>query len=76
MHKRNTDDISLLIVSHSGIIADFLRNVFPEDVLTAKVAKWKGARPDLKTCSVTIVKRTGSEFGLVQVGNTAHLKNR
>lgn len=66
---------SVLIVSHGGAIGDFLRNVFPENMLkfTANpVTETKYL--NILECSITIVQKDRNTYILKKFNDTSHLQ--
>jgi broad specificity phosphatase PhoE len=73
--ERN-DNENLLLVTHGGIIADFVLNMFSVDHLnTIKPGFSIGRENMIDECSVTLIEKTGvnQDFNLTELGNTQHL---
>lgn len=65
---------NVLLVSHGGAIADFLRNNFPDSKLPIVRYKEHDAMfLKIFECSITIVEKKEDKFLLKQVGLTDHL---
>ena len=62
---------TLALVTHGGIITDFLKNVLSE----SGVNKWKHHFPEnsIRECSITTVQSNNSKFKIVEVGSVKHL---
>lgn len=70
------NDGILLVVTHGGIIADFLRNVLPETVIESLYPQKPELLDDLiGNCSITIVDFESKQnaFSLMQFASTSHL---
>ncbi len=68
------DDAVHLIVSHGGVIGDFLRNLFPDEALPfgshpSSTLKWV----EISECSITEVQREGGAYVLKRANDTNHL---
>lgn len=71
------DDDQILLVTHGGVITDFLRNVFNEEILDAKVTDFSKLRDkSIHECSVTVVDydSTTSTYELIELASTNHLQ--
>ncbi len=67
-------DQHLLLVTHGGVIADFLRNVFGEAELASLVRQFpNGQGHEIKECSVTIIQNHLDQFKLVELASHTHL---
>jgi len=65
---------NVLLVSHGGAIADFLRNNFSDfDLPIVKYKKHDAIFLKILECSVTIVEKKDGKFLLKQVGSIDHL---
>lgn len=64
------------LVSHGGIIADFLRNVFPADSLTDLLMKFpNGLDYDIHECSITeIIFSDNLDIRLERLNDWSHLQ--
>ena len=66
----------LVAVTHGGVIADFLRNVF-SDADLARVRPDFAAQPysgDIMVeCSITVVSFDGENYGLEEIASASHL---
>lgn len=76
--KDLTDEISIgqnvVIVSHGGVIGDFLRNVFDDIMLPITFGSDQKAEfIDISYCSITEVSRKGSKYNLEIINDTTHL---
>ncbi|MBP7875729.1 histidine phosphatase family protein [Candidatus Woesebacteria bacterium] len=63
-----------LIVSHGGVIGDFLRNLFSDEKLPfrshpSSTLKWV----EISECSVTEVQKQGGVYSLRRANDTSHL---
>lgn len=71
-----SDHQYIALVTHGGIIADFLRNVFPERELSALVREYPdGFDYEVSECSVTEIL-IGNTFKLMRANDSAHLLNK
>ncbi len=65
---------NVVIVTHGGIITDYLRNVFTEKDLNLKISNFHLKRETaIATCSVTIVRIENDRQKLLEIGTTSHL---
>lgn len=65
---------TFLIVTHGGIIGDFLRNMFPENMLPFQTNPSSSIRyVEILECPITIVEKNENEYLLKGVNNTGHL---
>jgi broad specificity phosphatase PhoE len=72
--SNNTKDMNILIVSHGGIIGDFLRNVFSDKNLPLTNVWWTKAKfLELWECSITIIEKVDNSYRLLEVGSIEHL---
>jgi len=70
----NIVDNSVIIVTHQGIISDYLRNKFPMEFIHEKSKLFAQIREDsIVNCSITRVDVMGSEHILKYIGKTDHL---
>ncbi|PIP61391.1 hypothetical protein COW99_04300 [Candidatus Roizmanbacteria bacterium CG22_combo_CG10-13_8_21_14_all_38_20] len=71
------DELShIVLVTHGGIITDFLRNVFEASLLDNRLTNFSKAKDgSLIECSITIVDyyTDKSAYDLVELGSTSHL---
>lgn len=70
----NKSKSHIVLATSGGIIADFLRNVFPEDCLR----KYKSDFPEehekhIEECSITIIKEINNNFELIKIASDDHL---
>ena len=77
--KALADEISnnqrVVIVSHSGAIGDFLRNVFDEKLLNFKTDPESSIRYiEILECSITEINKERNEFKLKRINDTSHLE--
>lgn len=64
-----------ILVTHQGIIADYLRNKFSADYLDSKLHTFTTLREDsIANCSVTRVDVKGSDHILQYIGSIEHLE--
>lgn len=64
----------IVVVTHGGIIGDFLRNIFPEKELPIIIEKETQAKYiEILECSITVFRSEQRKFTLEQVGSIAHL---
>ncbi len=68
------DDGVHLVVSHGGVIGDFLRNLFPEEALPFRShpssdLKWV----EISECSITEVQKEGGAYVLKRANDITHL---
>lgn len=67
-------EAKVLIVTHGGIITDYLRNVFSPDILELSYSKFLEKREMcILPCSITTVAFIGKKPKLVQIGFDKHL---
>jgi 2,3-bisphosphoglycerate-dependent phosphoglycerate mutase len=67
------DDEHVVLVTHGGVIADFLRNVFPESELNALVTEYPdGFDYEVRECSVTQLV-SDTPLRLIRINDTSHL---
>ena len=65
---------NILLVSHGGAIADFLRNNFSDSKLPiVKYKKYDAMFLKILECSITIVEKKEDNFFLKQIGSVDHL---
>jgi len=65
----------IIIVSHAGIIADFLRNNFEDKVLNEVFPNFsKHYENSISVCSITTIERKNNNYKVVSIGETKHLK--
>lgn len=70
------DRANVVLVTHGGIITDFLRNVFSDLLINSKIKGVSVPQDDIiKDCSVTIVSynHNKNRYDLVDVASTKHL---
>jgi broad specificity phosphatase PhoE len=63
---------NILLVSHSGVIVDFLRNNF-KDSLLKKMSPYFSKFYSVKNCSITKIEVKNSIKKLLRLGSIAHL---
>lgn len=76
--KSLADEISVdqnaVIVSHGGVIGDFLRNVFDDSMLPITFGSDPKAEfIDISYCSITEVSRKANKYNIEIINNTTHL---
>jgi len=72
----NIANNGVVLVTHQGIIADYLRNKFSSDYLDSKLHTFTTLREDsIANCSVTRVDVKGDDHILQYIGSTEHLDN-
>lgn len=65
---------NILIITHGGIISDFLRNAFSAGELNKKVPDFSVKRETaIKTCSITEIQINGNNISLIEIANISHL---
>jgi len=65
----------IIIVSHAGIIADFLRNSFEDIVLNEIFPNFNKYYEDsISVCSITILERKNNNYKVMSIGEIKHLK--
>jgi len=68
-------NIKIIIVSHAGIIADFLRNSFEDKVLNEIFPNFsKYYENSISVCSITTLERKNNNYKVISIGKTKHLK--
>lgn len=64
----------IVLVTHGGIITDFLRNIFPNHVLDSHISGFTLEREThIKECSITTVTHHDGTHNLLKLAYTAHL---
>ena len=63
---------TILIVSHTGVIADYLRNYFDDNYLKQK-SEYFSKYYSVKSCSITIVEVKNNKKQLIELGSVKHL---
>jgi broad specificity phosphatase PhoE len=68
---------TLLYVTHGGVISDFLRNIFPYEVLKEYMVE-HSSKSDVAIgeCSVTILEYEKGKYSLVTMASTEHLEKK
>lgn len=70
----DSPDKIVLIVAHGGVISDFLRNHFPDDLLPFQTDTKTGIKyQEILECSISIVEKKAGKYILKEVNNTAHI---
>jgi broad specificity phosphatase PhoE len=65
---------NIILVSHAGIITDFLRNVFSVEELNKKYPEFNLKRElAIKTCSITQIEIDNSNIKLIEIASVIHL---
>lgn len=65
---------NIILVTHGGIITDFLRNVFLMEELNKNMPDFDSKRElAIKTCSITKLIIEGSEMKLISIASVSHL---
>lgn len=67
----------VILVTHGGIITDFLRNIFDEQILNAKFNGFNKTRDEnILECSITTIgyNRDNSTYELIELASTKHLQ--
>jgi broad specificity phosphatase PhoE len=64
---------NLIIVSHSGVIADYLRNIFPINLLKKK-SEYFSKFYSVRNCSITEIEVTNLDKKLIRLDSIVHLK--
>ena len=72
----NNNDGHIVLVTHGGVVADFLQNLFTIEVLDQMLPGFGLMRENLiKECSITVLEKENAEpFRLIQLAGTQHLK--
>lgn len=66
----------IVLVTHGGIITDFLRNIFPDHVLDSNISGFTLEREvHIGECSITTVSHQDGEHRLLGLGFTEHLND-
>lgn len=66
----------IVLVTHGGIITDFLRNIFPDHVLDSHISGFTLEREvHIGECSITTVTYQDCEYRLLRLGSTEHLND-
>lgn len=66
---------SIMIISHGGIIADFLRNSFTDKELNQVHPNFSNYYEDLiRTCSITSLLKQKDKYKIISIGETSHLE--
>lgn len=72
--SKKNDNLHVVLVTHGGIIVDFLRNIFPEDLLRKFKSDFlEEKEKHIKECSITVIKKSGSNFFLEKLASVNHL---
>lgn len=68
---------SILLVTHGGIITDFLRNIIGDEYLLSHFFHTIENLRDteIPECSITQIETNGNEYTLIKLCSTDHLKN-
>jgi len=65
----------IIVVSHGGIIADFLRNSFEDKALNEVFPNFSEYYENsISVCSITILKRKNNNYKVISIGENKHLK--
>lgn len=65
----------IIIVSHGGIIADFLRNNFEDKTLNELFPNFSEYYENsVSVCSITILERKNNNYKILSIAETEHLK--
>ena len=78
IYSQNDEVNQVILVTHGGIITDFLRNVFSDEQLDAKFSNFTEMKDqNILGCSVTIVDFDPKiqRYDLVELASTKHLKD-
>jgi broad specificity phosphatase PhoE len=68
------NDRKILVVTHGGIIGDFLRNMFPAQLLPLQTSLDGSIQyVQIEECSITVVQKHGADYFLKEVNSTNHL---
>ena len=66
---------NVIIVSHGGIIADFLRNCFDDKTLNSILPNFSDYYENLiPVCSITTLEKRNNIYNIVKIADTNHLK--
>lgn len=68
---------NVILVTHGGIITDFLRNIFDEQILNAKFNGFNKTRDEnILECSITTIgyNLANSTYELIDLASTKHLQ--
>ncbi len=65
---------NVVLVSHGGVIGDYLRNVFPERIIRDLSASFF-TKLQVDSCSITKIKYKNKSFFLEELNSTDHLNN-
>jgi broad specificity phosphatase PhoE len=66
---------SIIVVSHGGIIADFLRNTFDDKTLNKVFPNFSEYYENLiSVCSITTLEKRNNIYNIVKIADTNHLK--
>jgi broad specificity phosphatase PhoE len=69
-------DNHVAVVTHGGAIADFLRNIFPSEVLRPLEFEFQEGKDfRIDECSVTIIEKENESWRMVTCHATEHLLN-
>lgn len=74
IEKSPKDSHELVLVTHGGIIGDFLRNVFSFEELDKHLPGFSSHDADISECSITTIQYEDGKFELVEIASTRHLK--
>ena len=75
IRELNEKDAHIVLVSHGGTIADFLRNIVSEEVLTSILFEYpEGKDFNIKNCSVTQISFFKNRFTLHLLNCIDHLQ--
>jgi len=74
IHKEHNDG-EIVIVSHGGVIVDFLFNIFSTKLLTKYDQTFMDRKSviGIRECSITIINFDGEKFELEKLAETSHL---
>lgn len=74
VHQKHHES-EIIIITHGGVIADFLFNIFPTDLLLKHNETFvdRASAMGITECSITVVNFDGNKFELEKLANTDHL---
>ncbi|OGG05661.1 hypothetical protein A2872_04565 [Candidatus Gottesmanbacteria bacterium RIFCSPHIGHO2_01_FULL_42_12] len=74
LHKKYSNEEIILVV-HGGLIADFLFNIFPTDLLSKHNETFvdRASAMGITECSITVINFDGNKFKLEKLAYTSHL---
>lgn len=65
----------VIVVSHGGIIADFLRNIFEDNTLNKILPDFSDYYENsIPVSSITILEKKNTDYKIISIADTKHLK--